>query len=294
MRLLIVYHMGASVEKMYLKFVADTLRKARLIIRREVPQAKTQLLFAYLKLRMNLLLLRLFPRLRVSRQTFLRFRVEFFDYETLVFLFEEIFVNQDYYFKATTDSPVIIDAGSNIGVSLLFFKWLYPRSKIIAFEPDEQTFALLKRNVEANKLQDVQLHNKALHRFKGLVEFYYDTERPGCLHMSTKKERHLKSCKRIESALLSDYIQGEVEFVKMDVEGAEAYVIQELTQRNKLRLIKEMVVEYHHHLAPNDDKFSEALGTLENNGFGYQISTALGKPFKKEQFQDILVYAYRK
>src|SRR5688500_18350648 len=53
--------------------------------------------------------------LRLFHYTF-----EYFDFVTAVSLFEEIFVNRDYFFITDTKSPLIIDCGSNIGMSVLF------------------------------------------------------------------------------------------------------------------------------------------------------------------------------
>ncbi len=48
------------------------------------------------------------------------------DYDTLSFLLKEKFVDEQYYFKETNISPVIFDCGSSIGISVLYFKCLYP------------------------------------------------------------------------------------------------------------------------------------------------------------------------
>ena len=82
--------------------------------------------------------------------------------------------------------------------------------------------------------------------------------------------------------------------MKMDIEGAETLVIEELSKKNKLKLIKQMVIEYHHHIDPKDDKFSKILRILEENDFGYKISSTLKSPLNREKFQDILIYAYKK
>jgi FkbM family methyltransferase len=42
-------------------------------------------------------------------------------------------------------SPYIIDAGANIGLSIIYFKKKYPNSKIVAFEPDKLIFNILKK-----------------------------------------------------------------------------------------------------------------------------------------------------
>jgi arsenate reductase-like glutaredoxin family protein len=54
-----------------------------------------------------------------------------------------------------------------------------------------------------------------------------------------------------------------------------------------------MVIEYHHHREPGDH-LGKILGILEENGFGYQIHSVIKKPFRKNEFQDLMVYAYQK
>lgn len=53
-------------------------------------------------------------------------------------------------------------------------------------------------------------------------------------------------------------------------------------------------MEYHHHMEASRDLLGRMLATLEENGFGYQIQTALKPPFKKEQYQNLIIYAYQK
>ena len=84
--------------------------------------------------------------------------------------------------------------------------------------------------------------------------------------------------------------------LKIDIEGAEDVVLAELACSNKLALIKQMHIEYHHHIIPKNDKLSAMLKILENANFGYQISVApsFGKWPTREAFQDISIYCYRK
>ncbi len=80
----------------------------------------------------------------------------------------------------------------------------------------------------------------------------------------------------------------------MDIEGAEISVLKELIKSNKLRYIKQLVIEYHHHIIEHDDFGSKILKLLEDVGFGYQIETSFLYPRQKVHFQDILIYAYNK
>lgn len=244
-------------------------------------------------------------------ETVFDYRVHFFNYATFMLLFDEIFIDNDYRFDATCTKPFIIDCGSNIGMSVFYFKKLYPSSKILAFEPDEAAFDLLEKNVRGNRLEDVQLHNSAVSDREAEIDFYYDSNFSGSLLMSTFKRDcssltadiqpmlHVvgmpQSSKRVKSVLLSTYINEPVDFLKMDIEGSEHTVIKELAQSGKLKLIKKMVIEYHHHIHPDSKGLAGFLEMLESNDFDYQLSAdysnfnvGVGK------LQNMLIFAYNK
>lgn len=208
---------------------------------------------------------------------------------------EAIFVNKEFYFKSKKENPLILDCGSNIGISILFFKCLYPKCRIISFEPDKNTFSLLKKNIQFNNLQDVVLHNNAISNTEGIVNFYYDPNNPGDENMSIIKDRLFDEVEEVQSVLLSDYINNQIDFMKMDIEGAETMVFEELSKKNKIKFIKTMVIEYHHHIKPLDDQLSKILRILEDNGFGYQLQSRFMVHLKKfGLFQNIITFVYNK
>ena len=74
-----------------------------------------------------------FKKLIRSERNNSEYSVSFFDYfvsgfslEALETLFCEVFLGRPYYFRSHTSAPVIIDCGANIGVSVLYFKKLFP------------------------------------------------------------------------------------------------------------------------------------------------------------------------
>jgi len=99
---------------------------------------------------------------------------------------------------------------------------------------------------------------------------------------------------QVEATSLSEHINNEIDFLKMDIEGAEECVIADLARRNKLKLVKELVFEYHHHERPDQDRLSVVLAALEQNNFGYEISALALSPFVRGRFLGMLIYAYRK
>jgi len=222
------------------------------------------------------------------------FQVNYLNFKLLKYLFGEIFIKNEYLFRTNTTKPQIIDCGSNIGMSVLFFALVYPECSILAFEPDEPTFLVLQENIRQNNLDNVSLQMKALSNHDGTVDFYFDHENPGRLTMSTIKERMPKENKEVLSTRLSNYIEREVDFLKLDVEGSETEVIEDLRRENKIRLINQMAIEYHHHIKKGEDNLSKILTILEESNFGYQVDCSSPRPWKPNKFQDILIYAYRK
>jgi FkbM family methyltransferase len=226
-------------------------------------------------------------------QKMLGFKISYFDRPTFTYLYREIFARQNYYFRSSHESPVILDAGANLGMATLYFKWLYPKAKMYAFEPDPTTFAMLQTNVAQNHLTDVVLQNCALGQQDGTVELFVNRNNPGTLLMSTFASRLQGEAIRVPSRRLSDFINAPIDFLKLDVEGAEHQVLCDLVSTEKIGLIRQMVVEYHHRLGTQLSCLGGFLDLLEQAGFDYQLHASLRPVTSQNIFQDILIGAYR-
>lgn len=218
------------------------------------------------------------------------FRVASFDRQTLEYLFREIFARQHYYFHTTEECPVILDCGANIGMASLYFKWLYPKARIQAFEPDPTTFQLLTENIIANKL-DIEAQNCAVWDQDGEVGFIVDPDNPGSLLMSANNSRIRGRAISVPARRLSEFIRDTVDFLKLDVEGAEYRVLNELAQSGKIRVVRQMVIEYHHRIGLQKSCLAEFLSILEQAGFDYQVHAAVYPLTLKNAYQDILIAA---
>lgn len=172
--------------------------------------------------------------------------ITFYSYASLLYLFEEIFIDEVYRFNTSSPSPWIVDCGSNIGLSVLYFKKLYPQSRITAFEPDRVSFALLKKNIEDNNLADVAIHNLALGSNREERKFFLNAE-PGSMNNSLIKTDKSADVDNVNTALLSEYINSRVDFVKIDTEGAEGEIIRDICESGKIDLVQQLFFEYHLH-----------------------------------------------
>jgi FkbM family methyltransferase len=223
------------------------------------------------------------------------FRMRYLEAEWMRYLYREVFAEREYWFTSDNPRPVILDCGSNIGMAILFFKALYPDADITAFEPAPWACSAIEETIRANDLRDVTLHNAALAESEGELELFHDPSHPGSAVMSVYRERMPGETVRVPAVRLSRYVTKPVDFLKLDVEGSELPVLRDLVASGTIGQIRQMVIEFHHHLSPTVDNLSECLSILERHGFGYQLTSAqVYTPITRGQFQDVLVHAYRK
>lgn len=164
-------------------------------------------------------------------------------------IYNEIFIQKIYGFETLKEKPIIIDAGSNIGIAMLFFKKQYPEAKVLCFEPDPNAYAILEKNINANHLKEVVAVNSALSKNNGVTPFFgeisgLDADSRGNSIIDVWGQQRKTSSKiLVNTERLSTYIKSEVDFLKIDIEGAELQVLQELGE--KIRFVRELVIEVH-------------------------------------------------
>jgi FkbM family methyltransferase len=166
-----------------------------------------------------------------------------------------------------------VDAGAHIGYStLLMAKCAGPTGKILAFEPLAQNYKLLVENIDLNGHKNIVAENLALLAQPGSIELRSAT--PGA--MTWVASTHLDASaavetQRVEGVTLDDYVQkhgvSRIDFVKMDVEGAEGEVLAGMSaslRRDKPTLLIEL-----HGVTDSEEKHP-AVRFLRENGYTIQ------------------------
>ncbi len=207
-------------------------------------------------------------------------RLSFPDSASFVFTYKEIFVESIYKFESQKPSPFIIDCGANIGLSVIYFKALFQGAKVIAFEPERKIYEYLKDNIRSQDLGNVELVNKAVWKEDAFLMFSNegaDASRISSLGNMAEK----KSSYEVEAVRLSKYIDQEVDFLKLDIEGAEGEVIREI--EDKLHFVKRIFIEFH---SPENgaQELDVILNILTRNKFRYYIDSAFR--MRKSPFVD--------
>jgi len=146
--------------------------------------------------------------------------------------------------KEIKKGDIVLDLGANIGYfTLIFAKLVGETGKVFAFEPDPGNFSLLEKNVKINNYQNVTLIQKAVSNKTGKAKLYVWGNPTGPkIYDSPASHQYIE----IESISLDDYFKnykGKIDFIKMDIEGAEGGAIQGMTsllQKNKnIKIISE-------------------------------------------------------
>jgi FkbM family methyltransferase len=136
--------------------------------------------------------------------------------------------------KLGEEAETIVDAGAYTGGRIVLFKNILNEkiNKIFAFEADVNTFEMLKKTVEINKLsQLVVLFNFALFRESTLVNFKTTSGPTSFITMNGNS--------LIKAVKLDDIINEKVTFIKMDIEGGEMDALigaEEILKRYKPKL----------------------------------------------------------
>lgn len=183
--------------------------------------------------------------------------------ETLQHLIKEVFLEKVYEVDTVgTHAPVsIIDGGSNIGLSVLFFKTIFPDAVIEAYEPNNQSFQLLQQNIEANGLHQVTAKQCALTANE--EPLYWVAGYGPCSQnqqfSTIGNQEHRVAVQRL-SHLLNNK---KWDVVKLDVEGAELDILKDVIREQCLENATCWLIEFHHPLSA----IEPVLGKFEKEGF---------------------------
>jgi FkbM family methyltransferase len=176
----------------------------------------------------------------------------------------EIFGAEIYKFRSDRKSPYIIDCGSNIGLSIIHFKTLYPDAKIVGFEADKKVFDVLTHNIDAFKLENVALFNNAIWHEETVLHFFSEGADGGRIDEGDNTGR----TNRIQAIRLGRFMNEPVDLLKMDIEGAEYEVLNDC--KDLLKNVQNIFVEYHS-LIKEEQRLQRILEILTQAGFRYYL-----------------------
>jgi len=137
--------------------------------------------------------------------------------------------------KLVKRGDIVMDLGAHVGhYTLIFADLVGEGGRVYAFEPEPRSFVELERRVEAKGCRNVILEKKAVSNRVGKVRLYLSPKNP--MDHRIYDSRDGRQSIEVEAVRLDGYYEGRVDFIKMDIQGAEGFALQgmqKFLQRNK-------------------------------------------------------------
>ena len=167
-------------------------------------------------------------------------------------VFNQVFRDNEYskvieLFKVNFDEIkiTIIDAGANVGYTSVLFNKHFSDASIIAIEPSENNFKILKENVSANNINakliqggvwSTNAYLKVVRDFRDLSDWAIRVE-------ETNTITDLRGYSISEIA--TDANWKTIDILKIDIEGSEKKVFEKDADTSFLKMTKCIAIEIH-------------------------------------------------
>jgi FkbM family methyltransferase len=167
-----------------------------------------------------------------------------------------------------------VDIGTILGWFTCLASLHLPQGKVFGFEMDDLNFALLQKNLELNRCQNVVAHNMAVSDAPGVVSYQRQGTQPSPgFHMQSAGSPAAAQgtvTVSVKSIAVDDFLQAQgvvPDVMKIDVEGAEMSVL-----RGMLRTLRDhkpkLFLEVHPGRLPDfGTSTTEILSLLHDNGY---------------------------
>jgi len=204
----------------------------------------------------------------------IQFRYRDNKFDSAASMYYEIFKDLTYNFKECkiNKDDVVLDIGANIGV---FSRYAIANGAkdVYSFEPIKENYDLLEKNSDGFP---VVSFNYAISNKNGTENFHIDSTEGGHTILdkdpnnSRTKEIREIGCYTIDYLFEESWIPHKIDFMKIDVEGAEIQVLEGISDEN-LKKIDKIVMEWHRFLFDDKNLLDKIINRLYSIGFQFYI-----------------------
>lgn len=189
-------------------------------------------------------------------------------------VYRHVFVQEEYKlilelmtlnptFASADKKCYLIDAGSNVGYTSIYFSKFIPNIEICAIEPSSTNIEQLKKNFGLNKVSGFIYNNALVGQTSQKLTLKKDF-RDGKDHAFTTEIDLEGNINGITIGEILEINRWEhITFLKIDIEGAERYVLDEDNDLNYLTKTMIIAVEIHDEYPIREQIYM----TLRNFGF---------------------------
>jgi len=186
---------------------------------------------------------------------------------------------------------ICFDIGANVGYYSLLFASLCKNGEIHSFEPLPPCYHLLSANILLNNLNNIRVNNFALSNYSGLAKFSVSQKWETSSFIHTERDP-LEEIIQVEVCRLDDYVIDNsierIDFMKIDVEGAEKLVLEgslETLSKKELKPKMCLMELYDLNFIHYHTSIDEIVKFLNSYGYNaFIISKKRLIPFTKEHY----------
>jgi len=167
-------------------------------------------------------------------------------------VFYSIYCQDHYDLEYDFDPKFIIDGGANIGISSLYFAEKFPKSRVIAIEPEKSNYEILLKNIKGFK--NITPMKKGL----WYKSTYLKITNPNVPKYAFQVEEiNNNRNETIDGITINELLANSgfphIDILKLDIEGAEKYLFNEksLQWLDKVNVI---IIEMHEFFEPGCSK----------------------------------------
>ncbi len=157
---------------------------------------------------------------------------------------KEVFLDDEYLpalsCLAYTPSPVVVDLGANIGAFALYVFSYYRNARLLSVEAAPDTFEILSDNRRLNTTREWRVVNAAVWSENGSINLDRREASTGHRVRINRGAGETVPARRLAD-IVAEARLGDIDLLKMDIEGAEETVIpqaEDVLQRTKVLVIE--------------------------------------------------------
>lgn len=185
-----------------------------------------------------------------------KMKIRYFNSDLRVFY--QIFIEENYrFFPHGFEPTIIVDLGANVGYSSIWFHKVFPKSNIIALEPEDENFKILQSNT--NSIGRISVLKKAIwHKDEELFII-----NPNALSWSFETSKIKKNgSKCIDGismgSLMKKFNLDRIDLLKIDIEGAEFELFKN-EPLDWLENVGSIMIETHDKKQPGTSKLVDSV-----------------------------------
>jgi FkbM family methyltransferase len=167
---------------------------------------------------------------------------------------DDVLTNNEYlnYDLKINENSTMLDIGGHIGSFTIQAAKIAKNGIIYTFEPFINNFKLIKKNIEANNLNNVELYNAGVLDEDKTVDFFISNVNTG-MHSTIPLKKFNSRILKVNCLSLDKFIKDNkiktIDLIKLDCEGAEYSILY----NSDLSIVNQIILEFHEFPDSNDN-----------------------------------------